>query len=97
MRVARRNECLTFMTDDAEFDLALMQDNDATPLPSWFHFGCKLASAKEVGALHNEMLARGLSVAKPLYESETLASFRVRDPDGYAIEIYWEQPGAPLD
>ena len=97
MRVARRGECLTFMTDGAEFDLALMQDAEAAPLPSWFHFGCKLPSAKEVEALHSKMVERGLAIAKTLCQGETLASFRVRDPDGHAIEIYWEQPGAPLD
>jgi Big-like domain-containing protein len=26
-----------------------------------------------------------------------LVSYRCIDPDGYAIEIYWESPGAPLD
>jgi catechol-2,3-dioxygenase len=97
LQVTRRGECLTFMTDGAAFDLALMQDDDAKPLPGWFHFGCKLPSAAGVESLHAAMVECGLSMAKPLYRDETLASFRVRDPDGHSIEIYWEEPGAPLD
>ena len=27
---------------------------------------------------------------KPLFETEDFVSFRCTDPDGYAIEIYWE-------
>jgi catechol-2,3-dioxygenase len=97
LTVARRGERLTFMTDGGGFDLALMQDDEAAPLPAWFHFGCKLPSAMDVQALHAAMTERGLPMVQPLCCDETMASFRVRDPDGYSIEIYWEEPGAPLD
>jgi hypothetical protein len=32
-----------------------------------------------------------------LYQDGSLVSFRCADPDGYAIEVYWEASGAPLD
>ncbi len=40
--------------------------------------------------LYQRMQAASLSIAKPLYEDETLASFRCRDADDYVMEIYWE-------
>jgi hypothetical protein len=31
-----------------------------------------------------------VQLAKPLYEDSTFMSFRCVDPDGYAVEVYWE-------
>jgi catechol 2,3-dioxygenase-like lactoylglutathione lyase family enzyme len=60
LKVDRRGECLTFMTDGSGFDLALMHDSEPAPLPGWFHFGCKLSSSAEVVALHRRMLEHDL-------------------------------------
>jgi catechol-2,3-dioxygenase len=97
LTVARKGECLTFMTDGDDFDLALMDDANPAPVPGWFHFGAKLGSAAEVQAAYRRMSEAGLPMRKALYDDEDLVSFRVEDPDGYAIEIYWERPGASLD
>jgi len=97
MRIARRGEHLTFLTDDGGFDLALSQDAEPGTLPNWFHFGFRLASPDEVKDLHRRMTQEGVQVPKPMYADDTLVSFRCADPDGYPIEIYWEVPGAPLD
>jgi hypothetical protein len=35
------------------------------------------------------MEAAGVPIVKPLFESETLVSFRCADPDAYPIEVYW--------
>lgn len=90
LTVARREEGLSFLTDTQGFDLALMDDPAPQPLPAWFHFGSKLASADEVQALYERMRRAGLPMRKPLYRDDTLALFRVEDPDGHSIEIYWE-------
>jgi hypothetical protein len=74
-----------------------MEDATPTPMPAWFHFGFRLGSAGAVTGLHHQMARSGVRIAKALYEDQTLVSFRCADPDGYAIEIYWEAPGAPLD
>ena len=97
MSAARRGSSLTFMTDDAGFELALMEDRDPASMPSWFHFGYRLPSPQAVVDLHRRMSAAGVPVRKALFEDASLVSFRCADPDGYAIEIYWEAPGAPLD
>jgi hypothetical protein len=35
------------------------------------------------------MNAARVPIVKPLFESETLVSFRCADPDAYPIEVYW--------
>ncbi len=97
MSISRKGECLTFMSDGAGFDLALMDDTDAQKMPGWFHFGYRLDSPEAVLALHSKMTLAGIKMCKPLLQNESLVLFRCTDPDGYAIEIYWEEPGAPLD
>ena len=97
MRVARRGRCLTFMTDDEGFDLALMDDAAPSPMPAWFHFGYRLPTAGAVLDAHKRMSQAGVAILKALCEEESLVSFRCADPDGYSIEIYWEAAGAPLD
>ena len=91
MDVMRRGESLTFLADEDGFELALMDDREPIPMPSWFHFGYRLNSAREVVDLHDRMREAGVGIVKPMYRDESLVSFRCADPDGYAIEIYWEQ------
>jgi catechol 2,3-dioxygenase-like lactoylglutathione lyase family enzyme len=90
LRIARRGHRLTFMEDDAGFSLALMDDPAPARLPDWFHFGTRLESPQAVEELHAAMNAAEVPMARPLYADETLTSFRCTDPDGYAIEIYYE-------
>ena len=78
-------------------ELALMDDAEPSPMPPWFHFGYRLQSPDAVLELHRRMSESGVILRKPLYRDDSLVSFRCADPDGYAIEIYWEAPGAPLD
>jgi catechol 2,3-dioxygenase-like lactoylglutathione lyase family enzyme len=95
--VGRRGECLSFLHDDAGFDLALMDDAAPAPMPPWFHLGFRLGEAAAVRTLHDRMRDSGVAIVKPLYQDDTLASYRCADLDGYAIEVYWEAAGAPLD
>ena len=97
LTVGRRGEYLSFLHDDAGFDLALMDDAAPAPMPAWFHLGFRLADADAVLTLHDRMRATGVEIVKALYQDEMLASYRCADLDGYAIEIYWEAPNAPLD
>jgi catechol 2,3-dioxygenase-like lactoylglutathione lyase family enzyme len=97
MRIARRGQHLTFLTDDGGFDLAISQDPAPGAFPGWFHFGFRLESAQAVTDLHDRMASGGVRIPKPMYADDTMVSFRCADPDGYPIEIYWEVAGAPLD
>lgn len=97
LTTARRGDRISFLSDGADFDLALMDDDAPDAMPSWFHFGFRLDSPLEVATLHGRMRDALVPIAKPLYEDESLASFRCADPDGYVIEVYWEAAKAPLD
>ena len=81
---------LRFVVSRRGFDLALMRDRRPAPMPRWFHLGFRQPSAAAVGALHRRMRAARLAVSPAPHAEPGFASFRVRDPDGYAIEIYWE-------
>ena len=96
MSVARREERMTFLTDEDGFELDLMDDDQPGPMPSWFHFGYRLPSAEAVVELHRRMSEFGLAIRRPLAQDHSAALFRCADPDGYVIEIYWEAPHAPL-
>jgi catechol-2,3-dioxygenase len=90
MAVQRRGSEISFMTDEREFLLALMDDAAPAPLPAWFHFGMRLASAAEVLALHERMAASAVAIRKPVHQNESLVSYRCADPDGHVIEVYRE-------
>ena len=47
--------------------------------------------------LRRSMGKSGVAMLKPLCKNDSLVSFRCADLDGYAIEVYWEPPDAPLD
>jgi catechol-2,3-dioxygenase len=90
LEVRREDDDITFMSGGRDFLLALMHDDDPAPPPAWFHFGIRLPSAAALHDLLDRMQAAKVPIAKPLYEDATFASFRCRDPDGYAIELYWD-------
>ncbi|MEO8937435.1 MAG: VOC family protein [Burkholderiaceae bacterium] len=82
-----RGDEITFMRGDRDFLLALMDDAEPAPLPSWFHFGMRMATPDAVRAKHVELVAAGLPM-KPLRDLPAVTSFRCADPDGYSIEVY---------
>ena len=90
LAVVGEDEDIAFLGGSRSFLLALMKDDDPAPPPPWFHFGIPLTSAAAVRDLLARMEAAAVPIAKALYEDPTFASFRCRDPDGYAIELYWD-------
>src|SRR5579864_9568787 len=82
---------MLFMRDEAGMDLALAPAEAPEPLPAWFHFGFRLRDAVAVKALHASMAGAGAPITEPLTtDDEGLTFFRCADPDGHAIEVYWE-------
>jgi catechol 2,3-dioxygenase-like lactoylglutathione lyase family enzyme len=82
---------MVFMRDGAGMDLALAPAEAPEPMPAWFHFGFRLENRQAVVALHEEMSAAGAAITDSLADDGDLVFFRVADPDGYAIEVYWEE------
>ena len=85
-----RHGPILFLRDSADLDLALMPDEAAAPLPSWFHFGFRLSSAEAVTTLHQRMKDAEVPIVADLQSWEDFVVYRCEDPDGHAIEIYWE-------
>ncbi len=85
-----RHDELLFIRNGEGFDLALMPDPHAVALPEWFHFGFRLESAAAVRELYHRMQAEGVALRRPLLDETDFVSFRAEDPDGYAVEVYWE-------
>jgi catechol-2,3-dioxygenase len=81
---------ILFLRDGAGMDLALAPAGDEPPMPAWFHFGFRLASAAEVEALHARLAQAGVPMGETLAREEDYISFRCRDPAGNAVEVYWE-------
>ncbi len=80
---------LLFLRDANDLDLALSDEGAERSLPKWFHFGFRLGSTAEVRAMHSSMRSAGVAV-RDIHEEAGFATFRIHDPDGYAIEVYWE-------
>ena len=88
--VVRRGDSISFLRGDRSFLLALMDDPAPPPLPPTFHFGVLLDSGQAVQDLCETMSGAGVPIVKALYSDPGFASFRCADPDGNAIEVYWE-------
>jgi catechol 2,3-dioxygenase-like lactoylglutathione lyase family enzyme len=81
---------IRFLKDDAGFDLALAPDPSPSALPPWFHIGFRLPTAAAVRALHLRLRAAIPGDTGPLHDEPDLAFFRVRDPAGVPVDVYWE-------
>jgi catechol 2,3-dioxygenase-like lactoylglutathione lyase family enzyme len=74
-----------FMGNDHGFDLALAPVGRGE-MPEWFHVGCRLESPAAVRDLRAVFAGR----IQASGEEGDFVWFRVCDPDGYQVEIYWE-------
>lgn len=79
-----------FLRDGGGLDLALAPAASIEPMPDWFHFGFRLPSPGAVRDLYHSLCAGGETITVPLSEEEGFVGFRCADPDGYAVEVYWE-------
>jgi catechol 2,3-dioxygenase-like lactoylglutathione lyase family enzyme len=83
-----------FLRNAEGFDLALHPVGSAAggaAMPTFFHFGFRFSSADAVRALTDRLSAAGVDVMDRSDEPH-LVSTKVRDPDGYVVELYWEPP-----
>ncbi len=74
-----------FLRNDDGFDLALGPHGRAA-MPEWFHIGFRMPSADDVRALQATCAPVRASGDDPDF-----VWFRVTDPDGYEVEVYWEE------
>ena len=74
-----------FMRNDHGFDLALAPHGRGA-MPDWFHVGCRLDAPGEVRKLRATLDTRVFASG----DEPDFVWFRMTDPDGYQIEVYWE-------
>lgn len=72
------------------FDLALHPVGGEEQEWAGFHFGFRLAEKRAVADLLRQMEGEGVTVVEREDEDGFL-SFKCLDPDGYRIEVYWEE------
>lgn len=85
--LARYPDGTVFVTNDDGFELALHSGPSAAG-DGW-HFGFTLSSRDEVVELGDALAAAGIELADS-HDEPGYTGFKVRDPDGYWIEAYFE-------
>ncbi|MBY3557346.1 VOC family protein [Rhizobium laguerreae] len=90
---------LRFMRDHRGFLLVLELHPDKSPMPSWFHLGFQLSAQEAVLRAAAYFKKQGITLVGPLRDSPGYTTFAVEDPDGYALQIFWdaENPEAAPD
>jgi catechol 2,3-dioxygenase-like lactoylglutathione lyase family enzyme len=79
----------TLILRDADgFALALHPGHE-TPADDFLHFGYSCSGPEEVRALRQRLLGAGEMLAED-EDSDSFVSIKVTDPDGYRVEISWE-------
>ena len=93
LTVDRRTDALSFLLDAHDFLLVLQEDASPAPLPDWFHFGFPQVDGAAVLSLHNRMVAADVPLCRAYSVQPDITAFRVRDPDGHPVEVYWLPAG----
>jgi hypothetical protein len=78
------------LSDATGFQLALGPADPEARLPAFLHFGRRFASGDEVRAA----VARLDAEVVEAWDEDGYVSRKVRDPDGYVVELFWEPPPA---
>ena len=72
-----------------ESDLALVRGRPL--IHRRFHFGFRVESRAVVDTWHGQVKAHGAPITHGPEDYGSYYTFSCRDPDGYAVEIYWEE------
>lgn len=84
----------TVIIRDADgFDLALHPVDEVGRAPEFLHFGFRAGDPAEVRTLRARLVADGVEIIEA-YDEPDYVAFKVADPDGHRVEIYWEPPSS---
>lgn len=83
---------LIFLQNSDGFDLALTPIDESVSLPKGIHFGFSLKNKDELISFYN----KGRSLYPDYFseeprDHETWGAFTCLDPDGYILEVYWDE------
>jgi predicted lactoylglutathione lyase len=85
-RADRMDDGVLMLWDASGFQLALGPADPHARLPAFLHFGRRFASGDAVRAA---VEALGAEVVEA-WDEDAYVSRKVRDPDGYVVELFWE-------
>ena len=71
--------------------LALGPGDPQARLPRFFHFGFVMSDADAVRNLRREFESDAIEIVETVEEPDYV-SVKVRDPDEYVVETFWEPP-----
>jgi catechol 2,3-dioxygenase-like lactoylglutathione lyase family enzyme len=91
LRVERMDDGVLMLWDATGFQLALGPADPDARLPAFLHFGRRYPSADAVRAAVD---ALGAEVVEA-WDEARYVSRKVRDPDGYVVELFWESEPPP--
>ena len=88
---APREDGVLLLHDVGGFSLALGEVEPPIVLPPFLHFGTGLPTAEEVRRFRDRIVSDGLELVE-WWDEPGYVSVKLRDPDGYVVEVAWE-PG----
>ena len=79
--------------DDASHELALIKSDDIedSATHSLAHFAWEMESIEDVKEIHQKCISEGIEI-KSVADHGVSLGFYIEDPDGNAIEIFYEMP-----
>ncbi len=90
---ALREDGTLLLHDGGGFSLALHEVEALIVLPPFFHFGTVLSTPDGVRAFRDRIVADGIAVVD-WWDEPDYVSVKLRDPDGYVVEVAWEPIGS---
>jgi catechol 2,3-dioxygenase-like lactoylglutathione lyase family enzyme len=84
-----RQDGVLILHDASGFSLALGKHGDPIVLPPFLHFGRSAANPDEVHCFRDRIRADGLDIVE-WWDEPDYVSVKLRDPDGYVIEVGWD-------
>jgi catechol 2,3-dioxygenase-like lactoylglutathione lyase family enzyme len=85
----RRADGVLILHNAAGFSLALGETGEPFTLPPFLHFGTGLPSPDDVRVFRDRIAADGLQIVE-WHDDPDYVSVKIRDPDGYVVEVAWE-------
>jgi catechol 2,3-dioxygenase-like lactoylglutathione lyase family enzyme len=89
-----REDGVRILHDASGFSLAIGQVEGPVVLPPFFHFGWGAGSPEDVRAFRDRVAADGVEIVG-WWDEPDYVSVKLRDPDGYVVEIGWDPRSRP--
>jgi catechol 2,3-dioxygenase-like lactoylglutathione lyase family enzyme len=89
-RAERMDDGVLMLWNAAGFQLALGPADPDARLPAFLHFGVRLPSGDAVRELAARLETDGVELVEA-WDEPGYVSRKVNDPDGYVVELFWEQ------